>query len=146
MPLIRIIFGAAIVSPMWGIVSTQLFLQSWLAFINAVTNLIGTVRGKVGRKQCLLGAGVCLAQMLLYTGLLYLGGYLLTDVFSFGWTMVENAVYWVFWVFAVLAFLYMVRQFPLQVRRVWRFANVPGALEADILERRLRELGDAKRQ
>ncbi len=39
-------------------ISTHLFLQSWLALINFVINLAGIVNGQVERKVNLIGIGV----------------------------------------------------------------------------------------
>ena len=52
------LIGNIIVSPLWGIISTQLFLQSWLALINFVINLVGIAKGRVERKVNLMGMGI----------------------------------------------------------------------------------------
>ncbi len=132
-----ILIGVIVVSPVWGILSTQLFLQSWLAFINAVIYIIGVIRNKVARKNNLLGLGVAILQVLLFSGLLSLGYYLLGKVFSFGYTRIENIIYWIF---AIISLLYMVPQMPSKIKKAWRSANVSGALEENIAKRKLEDL------
>jgi len=131
-----ILIGVIIISPIWGIVSTQLFLQSWLAFINAIIDIIGIVRGKVARKNNLLGLGVAILQVLLFSVLLSLGYYLLTKVFSFGYTRIENIIYWIF---AVISLLYIIPQMPSKIKGAWRCANISGALEENIVKRKLKD-------
>lgn len=131
-----ILIGVVIVSPAWGILSTQLFLQSWLAFINAIIISIGIIRGKVSRKNNLLGLGVATLQMILFFVLLILGDYLLTKAFSFGYTRIENIIYWIF---AVITCLYMIPQMPSKIKKAWRFANVAVALEENIVKRKLKD-------
>ncbi|MCK5589218.1 MAG: hypothetical protein KAI16_02825 [Candidatus Pacebacteria bacterium] len=131
------VIGIIIISPLWGSISTQLFLQSWLSFIGLIINIIGIIRGKVERKNTFLGLSVSFAQMLLFFGLLCLGNYLLTSVFSFGYTKTENIIYWIF---AVVNLLFMLPQFPAKIKKMWRNANVAGSLESDIMERKLRNI------
>lgn len=131
------IIGGIIVSLLWGTISAQLFLQSWLAFIGAIINIVGIVKGKVERKTTLLGLGVSFVTMLLFSGLLYLGDYLLTNVLSFGYTKIENIVYWVF---VVIRLLFFIPQFPSKIRKSWRNANIAGSLEEDIWKRKLKKL------
>lgn len=126
--------GVLIVSPLWGAVSTQLFLQAWLAAINLVITFIGFLVGRVKRSNTALGMGVALVHGLIFSGLLHAGSWLLTDVLGVGWSRIENMVYWVF---AVLSALYMLPQIPSRLRKVWRNAMVPGSLEEDIKKRKL---------
>jgi hypothetical protein len=132
------LIGITIVSPFWGVISTQLFLQSWLAFIGAIMSIIGIIMGKVERQKTFMGLGVSVVQMLLFSGLLYGGQYLLADVWGFGFTKTENIVYWVF---AGLSLLYMVPQFPAKIKKGWRNATIPGSLEEDIMKRKMGDAG-----
>jgi hypothetical protein len=52
--------GILIVSPMWGMTSTQLFLQGWLAFLSAIIGTVGFVAGRVHRKTTalMMGTGI----------------------------------------------------------------------------------------
>ena len=84
------LIGVFFVSPLWGAISSQLLLQSWLAFVNLIIHLIGLVKGRVERKINLSGIGAALVQMLLFSALLYGVPYLLTEVFSFGYSTAEN--------------------------------------------------------
>ena len=129
----RNLIGIIIVAPLWGMISTQLFLQSWLAFIGIIINIIGIFRGKVLRKTTFLGLGVALVQVILFSGLLYLGYYLVSDILFFGYTTTENIIYWIF---AAIILIWMIPQIPSKIKRAWRCANVPGYIEERIWNRR----------
>ncbi len=131
------IVGVIFVSPFWGAISSQLLLQAWLAFVNLIIHLIGLVMGRVKRKINLSGIGAALVQMLLFSVLLHGGHYLLTEVFSFGYSTAE---YYTYWIFAVLSILYMLPQIPAKVRKSWRNATVVGSIEVDITMRKLESL------
>jgi hypothetical protein len=124
--------GILIVSPFWGMISTQLFLQSWLSFINSIFCIIGLIRGKTSRKDTLLGLAASIIGIIIMSGLLRLGFYIL-DILPFGSTKTENTVYWIF---AVFSLLYMIPQIPSKIRKGWRNVNVYGSLEEDILKRK----------
>lgn len=128
------LIGVILVSPLWGAISTQLFLQSWLAFINFVINLIGLLKGNVEKKVNLIGLGAALTQVILFAVLLRGSQYLLTEVLGFGYTTYENVAYWIF---AVLSILYMIPQLPAKIRKSWRNATVAGSLDEDIMKRKL---------
>ena len=131
------IVGVIFVSPMWGAISSQLLLQGWLAFVNLIIHLIGLAKGRVERRLNFIGIGVALTQMLLFSALLHGGHYLLTEVFSFGYSTAE---YYTYWIFAVLSILYMLPQIPAKVRKSWRNATVVGSIEVDITMRKLESL------
>ncbi|HLF08052.1 MAG TPA: hypothetical protein VI789_01710 [Dehalococcoidia bacterium] len=131
------LIGILVVAPLWGAMSTQLFLQAWLAVINVVSSVIGLARAKVPRKWVFLGLGVYAVQAIVFPVLLGLGYYLLSEKLSFGYTSAENIVYWIF---ALLSLLYMLPQLPRKVKKAWRNANVRGSLELDISSRRLRDI------
>jgi hypothetical protein len=124
---------ALLVSALWGMLSTRLFLQSWLAAAGFVLHLLGFVRGAVPRKDNALGLGIALVQVVLFSLLLRSGDWLLTRVFTFGWTKAENIIYWVF---AAISALYMLPQIPSKIRKSWRHAMISGSLDEDILKRR----------
>ena len=126
-----------LVAPLWGLLSTQLFLQSWLALANFVMAFLAFLMANVPRKQNAMYMGVSIASAILFSGLLYGGDLLLTDVLRFGQTKTEIIVYWVF---AVLSAVYMLPRIPSKIRKSWRNAMVPGSLEADILSRKLQDI------
>ena len=131
------LIGVIFVSPLWGAISSQLLLQSWLALVNFIIHLMGLVQGRVERKINLSGIGTALVQMLLCSALLYGVPYLLMEVLSFGYSMAENVVYWIF---AALSILYMLPEIPAKVRKSWRNATVVGSLEVDTTMRKLESL------
>lgn len=130
--------GILFVSPLWGAISTQLFIQAWLSVANFFINLVGFVKGTVSRKSTALAAGAAVFGVLLFSLLLSAGLWLLTEVFSFGQTETENVVYWVF---AGLSALFMLPQIPKKLRNSWRNAMIPGSLEADIFKRKMGQMG-----
>jgi len=132
------VLGVIVVSPLWGIISTTLFLQSWLAFIGIIIWIIGIIRGKVERKTAFLGLGMAVGLGVLWSGLLRLGYYLLSDVLSFGYTTAENVVYWIF---AGITLIWSGLRLPAKVKKTWRNANVPGSIEEDIWRRKLGKIG-----
>lgn len=130
--------GIVFVSPLWGALSTQLFIQAWLFVANFFINLVGFLKGTVSRKSTALAAGAAVFGVLLFSFLLSAGLWLLTEVFSFGQTETENVVYWVF---AGLSALFMLPQIPEKLRKSWRNAMIPGSLEADIFKRKMGRMG-----
>lgn len=126
--------GVLLVSPVWGWVSTQVFLQGWLSVVGVACGLAGLVRGRVPRSQNLMSIGVGMFSVVLWSGLLRGGFWLLVDVLKFGYSGAENAVYWlVAGIFALGSLPQMVTS----VRNSWRFAMVPGALDQFTLDRRI---------
>ena len=126
--------GLLIVAPLWGMISTQLFLQAWLAFINGIISIVGFFAGRVDRKTTALGIGVGLGSAFLFYLLLRVGFWLLSDILHFGYSAAENTVYWIF---AALSALYMLPQIPRRIKKPWRNAMIPGSLESDIFARKL---------
>ena len=124
--------GILIVSPLWGAISAQLFIQAWLAVANFLIALVGFVRGKVSRETTALGMGAAVTGVIVFSLLLVGGFWFLTGVLPFGRSRVENIVYWVV---AGLSSLYMLAQIPAKIRKSWRNAMVPGTLETDIYKR-----------
>lgn len=126
--------GVIIVAPMWGIISTQLFLQIWLALINAIINFVGFIAGRVDRKKTGLGFAMGIGSGIIFSLLLHSGYWLLSDLLSFGYSNAENIVYWIFAAFTAIYFLF---QIPGRLKKAWRNAMTPGSLEADIIARRV---------
>lgn len=126
--------GILLISPIWGLLSTQLFIQAWLSVMIFIFSLVGFVKGTVPRKTTAIGMGAALSTVIAFTFILYGGFWLLTEVLPFGRTRTENIVYWVF---AALAAIYVLPQIPARIRKLWRNATVPGSLEMDIYKRRM---------
>lgn len=130
--------GALLVSPLWGSLSAQLFLQSWLAFANFFIALLGFVKGGLPRRDAALLMGVSLFSCALFSSILRGGHWLLTTTFHFGQSNTETIVYWIF---VALSGLYMLPQIPSKIKKSWRNAMVPGSLEEDILLRKMGRIG-----
>ena len=126
--------GILLVSPLWGALSAQLFLQAWLGVANFFINLFGFVKGTVPRKTTAIAMGVAISSMILCFLLLRAGSWLLTEVLPFGRTETENVVYWLF---SGLYALFMLPQIPIKCRKSWRNATIPGSLEVDSFKRAL---------
>lgn len=127
------IIGALFVSPFWGYFSSRLLLQSWLAFVNFWIYLIGFIRGKVKRKNNIIGIGSCIFDSILYNGLLWVGHFLLGSVLHFGYSFLENIIYWLFVAIGILSHL---AEFISKIKNAWHFANNPGELEFSALRKK----------
>lgn len=117
--------GILLIAPLWGALSTQLFIQAWMAVAIFFIYFVGFVKGAVPRKDTALLMSVALFSVVLFTLLLRGGVWLLTDVFSFGHTQTENTVYWVF---AGLSALFLLPQVSSRTWESWRKATIPGSL------------------
>ncbi len=126
------LIGVTIISPIWGFVSTLLFLQCWLAFVSMIMSIISLITGKVGRKNSLMFLGIYLLQGIVSSICLKLGYWLLSSVLSFGYTTIENIIYWIF---AVIALIGLLPQIPNTIRRVWHNTSLPGIFELNLLLR-----------
>lgn len=126
--------GILVVSPLWGVISTQLFFQAWLGVAGFLIGLFGFVKGAVPRESTAILIGMAIFSTVLYSLLLSGGFWLLTNVFSFGYSRTENIVYWVF---AGLSTLFILLKLPARLRKIWRNAMDPGSLEIDILKRKI---------
>lgn len=127
------LIGVTIISPVWGYVSTLLFLQCWLAFISMIISIVGLIMGKVGRRNSLLSLGVYLIQGIVFSICLNLGYWLISRVLSFGYTRTENIIYWIF---AGIALIGLLPQIPKTIRRIWQNATVPGVFSLNLLLRK----------
>lgn len=122
--------------PLWGVLSTQLFFQCWLAGINFLFGVLGFVLGRVPRRDAALACGVALFGVVLFAILLRAGSWLLTEVLPFGHAETESIAYWGA---AAFSAVFMLRQMPAKLRKSWRHVMLPGSLEADIRDRRRAE-------
>ena len=132
------IVGIVIISPAWGVMSTWLFLQSWLSLIGAFLGIIGLIRGKVERKVLFASIGLHILTLIACSALLSLGYYLFSYVFQFGYSKIENIVYWLF---AGISFIFIIIEYPHKIKKGWRQANVVGEIESDVIKRRFRRWG-----
>ena len=128
--------GVLIVSPIWGTISTRLFLQSWLALLQGIIGIIGLFDGRVERKVNGVLVGFSFGAMVVCSLLWSVGFWLLYDVLGFGYSAGETTVYWVF---VAVSALYFLPQIPGRLGKTWRNAMVPGSLEDDIAARKLGE-------
>jgi len=117
--------GVIVIAPLWGMLSTQLFFQAWLSFINGIINIIGFFVGRVERKTTALGFVVCIGSFALFNGIFYAVFWLLSDILHFGYSPAENTVYWIF---AALSSLYMLPQIPGRIRQSWQNSMVKSIL------------------
>jgi hypothetical protein len=122
------LLGVLFVSPLWGIVSTQLFFQSWLAAFGVLFAGVGLFTGAVGRKSSLLYIAIGAASVLLFSGLLR-GGTALLTFLGFGYSDAENISYWIF---SALSLFWLLPQLPSKVRKAWRNLTVTNSLEQDM--------------
>lgn len=109
--------------------ATQLFLQSWLAFINCIICFLGLIFGKQSLKIASMGMAVSLFQTVLFTALLFIGQWLLVELLPFGQSQVENTV---FWIFAFITLWYCIFQFPSLIKRMWKAQFIEGYLDTVI--------------
>ena len=124
-------FGIIVVGPLWGLISAQLFFQTGEEFIKAVIYLIGLFKGKVAAKKLLVRMVAALVASLLCAILLVFGFWLICVRYPHLRTSAQNVLYLAF---AVLATVYIVSQMPRKLRKTWRHATQPGAIEDDALE------------
>jgi len=121
-----------IVSPIWGIVSTKLFLQAWLGCINGIISIIGFLAGRVDRTITLIGIGTGFGLAILFSLLLRCGQWILSDTLSFGYSKAENTVYCIFAIISLFGFL---PQLPSRIKKTWLQMMKPGRMEMDIISR-----------
>ena len=126
--------GILLISPIWGPLSTQFFIQAWLSVAQFFIYLVGFVKGSVPRKDNAIHMGVAICTVALFSLLLRGGFWLLTVVLPFGQTQAENIVYWLF---AGLSWLYFIPQIPSKLRASWRYATIPNALWLDSLMQKI---------
>jgi uncharacterized membrane protein YeaQ/YmgE (transglycosylase-associated protein family) len=129
--------GVLLVSPLWGIISSQFFFRWLLAFASFLISLVGFLRGSVPRKVNAIGMGAGLAHMVVAAIVLSGGRWLLTEVLEFGYSDAENTSYKIF---AVIGSVYCLFQIPSRLRRAWRNAFVPGEIEHNIFKRKLAQI------
>jgi hypothetical protein len=121
-------FGIIVVGPLWGLISAQLFFQTGEEFIKAWIYLMGFLRHKVSSKKLLPRIVISLTTSVLCAILLVFGFWLICIRYPSLRTPAQNVLYLAF---AILSAAYIVSQMPAKIRKAWRHANVPGAIEDD---------------
>jgi hypothetical protein len=129
--MLHYLVGLLLVSPVWALVSTRLFMETWFSLYAAVVSAVGLVRGTADRRVSLRGVFLYLATMAASVLLLWLGQYLLADVMGFGFTISETIVYWTC---AFLAAWYYTSGMLIKGRSIWKDATMPEALKEDALK------------
>mgnify|MGYP000402622816 CR=1 FL=1 len=114
--------GILVVSPLWGMISTQMFVQSWLGVVLAGIGIIGAVAGRRPRQDCAILVAIGLAQALIFSTIIIGVNWILTSVTPFGTTMGEIISYWIF---AAISAPYLLVQVPGKIKDAWRRALVP---------------------
>jgi hypothetical protein len=133
--------GVLLVSPVWGALSAKFLLQGCLGLAQACVGLLSLVYGRVTRSTSLMVVAVSAAQVI-FSAVLVWGGTWLVHVLGFGRTNGETVTYWLAAAVQSAVYLLMI---PEKLRKIWRDAMVPGALEVGILERKLRD-GEINRE
>jgi hypothetical protein len=121
-------FGIIVVGPLWGLISAQLFFQTGEEFIKGVIYLLGFVRHKVNGRIMLVRMVTAFVTSIVCAILLVGGFWLICVRYPSLRTPAQNVLYLAF---AVLGVVYVVSQMPHKLRKAWRHANVPGAMEED---------------
>jgi hypothetical protein len=121
----------------WGIASTQLFLQCALAFVSALYNLWGLALGEVKRSINFIGVLSNLLFAALWGGLLVVGELILTKVLGFGYSDAEAIAFGIAVLFSALFFS---MQLPERLVHAWKGATIEGYWESRIIERRWKSM------
>jgi len=118
--------GLLVIAPLWGFVSAQLLLQGWLAFAQLAIALIALARGKMATSQAAHAIAAPLALGLVASVVLRLGFWALFEAAGLARDGLAVIVYWVF---ALLSFSYLASRLPAEVRKSWRIAMNPDAIQ-----------------
>ena len=122
-------FGLIVVAPLWGMISTMLFFRSIVSVIRIGIYGVGLSKGTVPRKKNISGLMHSLSLFIIYVLVLVAGFLIMSRRLPFEWEKAEKVVYWIF---CGLAAFYSVPRIPEKLRRTWRYATVPGALEEEV--------------
>lgn len=121
-------FGLIVVGPLWGLISVQLFFQTGEELIKATIYLIGLMKHRVAARKLLARFFGAMAASLVCAVLLVFGFWLVCIRYADLRTPSQNVLYIVF---AVFAAVYLIKQLPDRLRKAWRHATIPGAIEED---------------
>jgi hypothetical protein len=107
-----------IVSPLWGMLSAQLFIQACVFLVTFVFGLIGLVKSadKVPRSSNVAAVAASIGGVALFTLLLFVGAWII-DYLQLAPSLAATIVYWGSVAFAVA---YIFPQLPTKVRNNWR--------------------------
>ena len=106
----------------WGIGSTQLFLEGWLATANLYIAIVGFATGRMSAARAFAVALAAVLAGALCSVFLSGGFWLLLEVMRLGRTPPEKIVYWVF---VALSATFMLPRLPAKLQRSWRAAMSP---------------------
>ena len=90
------LLGIILISPLWGILSPRLFLQSWLSFLAILATLIFLFQARSQYKAFFLLFCRHFTDMLFNFILLMAGFYILYYHLPFGASGAEALLYWIF--------------------------------------------------
>jgi hypothetical protein len=121
-------FGIIVVGPLWGLLSAQLFFQTGEEFIKGVIYLMGFLRHKVKGRTMLIRMITAFVTSIVCAILLVGGFWLICVRYPDLRTPAQNVLYLAF---ALLGTVYVVSQMPHKLKKAWRHANIPGAMEED---------------
>jgi hypothetical protein len=125
--------GILFVAPIWGVFSTKFFIQSWIFAISLLIFLWGFIKNKVSRKVTAIGIASSLCFAALFSILLYFGNWILSSVLPFGYSRIENIVYWGV---ALLSIFHWFPEIRPKLRNTWQKAMIPGFWEEEINNRK----------
>jgi hypothetical protein len=118
------LIGPFVLAPVWGWVSTQLFLQGWLAYADMFIAIASLVRGRATGSRAAEAAFGAFVTGVVCTVCLHVGFSLLVEDMGFGGTGLEKILYCVF---VVLSAAYLVPRLPSKIQKAWRTAMNPAA-------------------
>jgi hypothetical protein len=118
------LIGPFVVAPLWGFLSTELFLQGWLAYADMFIAIASLVRGRTTGSRAAEAAFGALVTGVACTACLHGGFWVLLEVMGFGRRGLEKILYCVF---VVLSAAYLVPRLPSKVQKAWRTAMSPDA-------------------
>jgi len=113
-----------VIAPIWGMLSVQLFLQGLIGLLNFPVAVVAVVRKTLPPEMSIAAASGSVGMAVIYFGLLSLGIYVMNTKTSFGATISETIV---FWVFAIFALWFMAGQVIGKIMTNWRHCTIPGA-------------------
>lgn len=123
-------FGIIVVGPLWGLISTQLFFQTGEEFIKGCIYLMGLFKGKVSSKKLLVRMVAAFVTSIGCAILLVFGFWLICVRYPHLRTPAQNVLYLAF---ALFGTVYVVSQMSTKIRKAWRHATQPGAIEDDAM-------------
>jgi hypothetical protein len=113
-----------IVSPLWGMLSAQFFIQICLSLVLFVFAVIGLVKGTVPRGNNLAAMAASFSGVAVFT-LLFVVGSWIVGYLQLAPSSAATIVYWVFVAFSAT---YIFNQLPAKLKNGWRDATQEDAI------------------